>query len=40
MPRPMNKKRMVAKNVNVTFKIPRIKKKLKDFQKERNTVHQ
>lgn len=28
MPRPMNKKRMVAKNVNVKFKTPRIKKKI------------
>ena len=39
MPSTMNKKRMAAKHINVKFQTPRIKKKLKDFQKGRNTAH-
>lgn len=39
MPSTMNKKRMAAKHGNVKFQTPRIKKKLKDFQKGRNTVY-
>ena len=39
-PSTENKKRMTAKYISATFQMPRIKKKKsKDFQKGRNTVH-